>query len=362
MKDGRREWEKMEESKSRTFRQQVVHFLDWQPRWCLWLEAMGLSFVIGFIDFATGYEVSMVIIYLAPILLLAWFGNRVSGVLMALWCTMIWWWADEAAGHHYVNRWHQVWETFVILGYFAVFVEAATAMKARIALLEHLRRLELEIIRISEREQRRIGQDLHDGICQFYAAVGCAAGSLKLALEKQGLPTAKAAADIEELIMKGVGQTRTIARGLSPVEEEARGLQYALEELVYNTGKLLGITCELDRDKEVSIYDPTRANHLYRIAQEAISNATRHGKAGRIDVRLHHEDSVVTLCVEDNGCGIRYPLPEPRGLGLSIMQYRARMIGGKLEVAPRERGGTIVTCTFHQPELEPTDHDESCRN
>ncbi|MDR3403125.1 MAG: sensor histidine kinase [Chthoniobacter sp.] len=326
----------------------VLEFLERQPKRWLWVEAILLSCVVGFMDYYTGWEISVVLFYSLPILMMVWFADRVSAVFMALLCAIIWWWADEASGHPYTQGWHQIWETVVRLGYFLLFVVGGTAVKSRIELLERSRQLEREIIRISEREQRRIGQDLHDGLCQYYAAVGCAAGSLKCNLEKQGSPAAKSAAEIEELIMKGVTQARSLARGLAPVESEERGLQFALEDLALTTSKLQGIDCRLVCDGPISIFDNNRANHLYRIVQESINNATRHGEAKAITIRLSSEGESIRLVIEDDGTGIPQPVPETRGMGLSVMQYRARMIGGQLEVAPRPEGGTIVACSFQQ--------------
>ncbi|EDY21209.1 integral membrane sensor signal transduction histidine kinase [Chthoniobacter flavus Ellin428] len=338
-------------------KKRLLDFLAKQPKSWLWMETIILALAVGFLDYATGYEVSVVLFYSLPILLMVWFGDRASSVFVALLCAIIWWWADEASGHPYEQGWHQVWETAVRLGYFLFFVVTGTAVKSRIKLLEHSRQLEQEIIRISEREQRRIGQDLHDGLCQYYAAVGCAAGSLKLNLEKQGSPAAQSAAEIEELILKGVGEARSLARGLSPVENEERGLQFALEDLVHTITKLQSIDCHFICTSPVSVFDNNRANHLFRIAQEAINNATRHGKASVVGVRLSCEHGIVQLTIEDNGCGIPQPLPSSRGMGLNIMQYRARMIDGQLEVAPRPEGGTIVTCSFHQLNPHKPAHD-----
>ena len=349
----------MEHSKFYTLNTGAVEFLERQSKLWLWVEAIALALVVGAVDYVTGYEVSMVLFYSVPILFIVWFCDRISGVLMAVFCTIVWWWADEAAGHLYTASWHQVWETLVILAYFLLFVEVATATKSRIALLEHSRQLEQEIIRISEREQRRIGQDLHDGLCQYYAAIGCAAGSLKCNLEKLGSPAAKSAAEIEELVMNGVWQARNLARGLAPVESEERGLQYALEDLAHVSGRLLGIDCSLICEDPVSVFDNTRANHLYRIAQEAINNATRHGKATVVNIRLSNADGLIRLSIEDNGVGLPLPLPASRGMGLSIMQYRARMVGGQLEIAPRPGGGTIVACSFQQPFSRSSAYDHA---
>jgi signal transduction histidine kinase len=326
----------------------LVVFLERQPKFGLWMEAVVLAVGIGWIDRVTSYEVSLVLFYSLPILLMVWFANRMSAVIIAMLCTGIWWWADWASGHMYTRGWHEVWQTLFGLIYFLLFIVGATMAKARIALLEHSRRLEQEIIRISEREQRRIGQDLHDGLCQYYAAVGCAAGSLKHTLEKEGSLAAKSASELEELIMKGVWEARNVARGLAPVENDQWGLQFALEELASSTGKLLDIHCRFFCDRAVFVFDSTCATQLYRIAQEAINNASRHGKATVVDIRLSSTNEDVTMVIEDNGCGIPQPLPRNGGMGLSIMQYRARIIDGHLDIVPRPGGGTTISITFQQ--------------
>jgi signal transduction histidine kinase len=336
----------------------LADFLENQPKSWLWAETILIAFLIGFIDCKTGYEISLVLFYSIPILLISWYMDRISAVLMALLCAIIWWWADEASGHPYTARWLQVWDTVVCLGCFLVFVAVGTAAKARILLLEHYRQLEREIIRISEREQRRIGQDLHDGVCQYYAAVGCAAGSLKHSLEKQGSPAAKSAAEIEELIMKGVSQARSLARGLSPVEGDEWNLQFALEDLARTTSRLLQIDCKLVCEQPVSVFDNASANHIYRIAQEAINNAHRHGNANSVRLQLHSAGELVTLAVEDNGSGVPKPIPQNGGMGLSVMQYRARMIGGIWKIGPRSEGGTVVTCSFSQQLPSTPAHDD----
>jgi len=332
----------------------LMEFLERQPKSWLWVEAIALSFVVGWVDYVTSYEVSFVLFYSLPILLMVWFADRTSAVVVALLCTIIWWWADQASGHLYTQGWHEVWQTLVGLAYFLLFIIGATTAKARIALLEHSRRLEQEIIRISEREQRRIGQDLHDGLCQYYAAVGCAAGSLKCNLEKEGSAAAKTAAELEELIMKGVWEARNVARGLAPVENDQWGLQFALEELAANTSKLLDIHCRLICDRAVFVFDGNCATQLYRIAQEAINNANRHGKATVVDIHLSSTEEKVVMVIEDNGCGLPQPLPRNGGMGLSIMQYRARIIGGHLDIVPRPEGGTTISINFQQKEPNNT--------
>lgn len=312
----------------------------------LWPVCLALVLTVGCVDYATGYEVSAVLFYSLPIILMVWMGDKISSFLIAICCALAWWWADEAGGHHYSQDWHQVWETGVRLAYFLIFVEAGSAIKARIELLERSQQLEQEIIRISESEQQRIGRDLHDGICQYFAAVGCAVGSLKRHLEKQGIDQARRAGEIEDLIMKGVMQTRGIARGLSPVENDVAGLQSALEELAERSTQLLNLHCTFECDDPAPIFDRTCATHLYYIAQECVSNAGRHGKARNAVIRLSATQDEVGLTVTDDGIGLHPELPQGRGMGLGIMQYRARVIGAEFEICARPEGGTIVRCVF----------------
>jgi signal transduction histidine kinase len=315
----------------------------------LWVMAISLTLIVAALDYATGYEVSVVLFYSVPIQLIVWLGDRKSAVFMALWCTILWWWADEATGHHYSQVWHQIWETTVRLIYFLLFVIGGSAVKARIELLERARNLEREIIRISEHEQQRIGRDLHDGLCQYLAAVGCATGSLKRNLEKQEIPLSSRAGEIEELIRQGVTQARNLARGLFPVEDDEAGLQSALHELAVNSSQLMELHCAFECDTPVPVFDNVCATHLYRIAQESISNASRHGKARTATIRLSASDRKISLSVADDGVGLPTELGRKKGLGLGIMRYRARMMNGHFDISPRPGGGTIVSCSIDQP-------------
>ncbi len=314
----------------------------------LWPVAIILVLVVGYFDFATGYEVSAVLFYSLPILLMVWFGDKSSSVFIALCCALAWWWADEASGHHYSQGWHQIWETIVRLVYFLIFVVAGSAAKARIELLEHSHRLEQELLRIRESEQQRIGRDLHDGVCQYFAAIGCAVGSLRRDLKRHDLTQAIRAGEIEDLIMKGVAQTRGIARGLSPVEKDNAGLQSALEELAVRSSRLLNLECSFECAAPAPIFDHSCATHLYHIAQEAVSNANRHGKARRVIIRLSAEPREVALAVTDDGIGPPSDLSCSRGMGLGIMQHRARTVGAQFEIRQHSGGGTMVRCYFPQ--------------
>ena len=322
----------------------LFELLERQPPACLWFEAIVSSLVVGFLDYVTGYEVSIVLFYSVPILLMVRFADQRAAVFMALLCSIIWWWADEASGHHYTTVWAQTWETGVRLAYFLLFVVGGSAIKSRLELLDHAHKLEHEIIRISEREQQRIGQDLHDGLCQYFAAVGCSAGIVKGRLERAGSPEAKAVAEIQQLVLDGVQQTRALARGLFPVQNDEWGLPSALTELAASTSRLLNLRCTFSSNASTVPIRNDCSTHLFRIAQEAVSNAARHGAAASTAIRLNIDDDELTLSIEDDGIGLSQSKPDQKGLGLTIMQYRARQMGGRIVFSPNPGTGSTVSC------------------
>ena len=206
------------------------------------------------------------------------------------------------------------------------------------------KRLEQEILEISNREQRRIGQDLHDGLCQELAGIQLMAEVLQQDLRSKRDSTQ--AGKIADSVRRAISHTRMLARGLSPVEVENNGLMSALHELAQNTAALFHIECVFDCPAPVLVRDNAAATHLYRIAQEAINNAVKHGRARRIIIRLTREGEIVRLTVQDDGNGFQPPAPGHHGMGLQIMKYRSEVIGAKLRVAPGAERGTVVTCEF----------------
>ena len=209
------------------------------------------------------------------------------------------------------------------------------------------RRLEEEILNISEQEQRRIGQDLHDGICQQLAGVELMSQVLEQSLAAKSKKHSAQAGQIGAHVREAISQTRMLAHGLCPVVLESEGLMSALQELAHSTSRMFGVTCSLCCDRPVRVHDNAVATHLYRIAQEAVSNAIKHGKARRIEMVLTAKTDCVILAVNDDGCGIP-SAPHRTGAGLRIMQYRAGMIGGSVVVQRREPVGTSVVCSVHQ--------------
>jgi PAS domain S-box-containing protein len=206
------------------------------------------------------------------------------------------------------------------------------------------KRLEEEILHIGEMEQRRIGQDLHDGICQHLAGIELKSQSLAETLEKKAKPQAAQAEAIAAHVRDVIAQTRSLARGLSPFILESEGLLSALRELAASTEKLFGIQCHFANDGAISISDQAVATHLYRIAQEAVTNAIKHGKASVVEISLTKMNDQTLLAVGDNGIGIKAARPSGVGMGLRTMQYRAGLIGAALLVQAQVKGGTRILC------------------
>jgi signal transduction histidine kinase len=210
------------------------------------------------------------------------------------------------------------------------------------------RELEEELLNISSNEQRRIGQDLHDGLCQHLAGVEFKTAALAKQLAHDRVK-GRHAASIVELIRNGAHQAWMLARGLSPVTLESHGLMSALRELTENSGKLFQITCRFDCLRPVLVPNNAVATHLYRIAQEAITNAVKHGHARSVVVTLSRTRNSATLAVTDNGTGFPRDARTVHGMGLRIMQYRADTIGATLTIERANRKGTNVLCQFKLP-------------
>lgn len=212
------------------------------------------------------------------------------------------------------------------------------------------RRLEKQVLQISDREQQRIGRDLHDSLCQQLAGVAFLGKALQRKLATKSFEEANDAGVMAALIDDAITQTKGFARGLYSVRLEADGLTAALSELACNMEKMFGISCRFECDQPGLIHDNMTAVHLYRIAQEAVNNAMKHGKATEIVIHLGSMNGAIFLTVRNSGLGFRRGAKDKNGMGLSIMKHRAGMIGASLDISSHINGGAIVTCSFQNSE------------
>ena len=211
------------------------------------------------------------------------------------------------------------------------------------------RKLEHEILRTSEHERRRVGQDLHDGLGQMLTGISLIAGNLARKLTMESHTLADDLTEVVELVRDADRMSRTIARGLVPVELDGEGLSAAIEGLCANARKLFSVDCRFVQEGTPTISDSSAVSNLYRIAQESISNAVKHGRATRIDVALVEADRTLTLSVVDNGIGFPETMGPERGMGVDIMGYRARVINARLSIHRKKEGGTVVSCVLTYP-------------
>jgi PAS domain S-box-containing protein len=214
------------------------------------------------------------------------------------------------------------------------------------------RRLEREILEASANEQRRIGQELHDGICQqiLGASFGMEVLAQRLAESDDGREV-PAVRKLMDLLNDTLTQARSLSHGLNPIDVRAGGLPKALTDLAARVSDMFGIECRLHEQGDVELADTLTSTHLFRIAQEAISNAIKHGRAKRVDLTLAGTtDAWLTLSISDDGCGMSAtPSSREPGRGLQIMKYRATLIGATLSIRPGTSGGTVVSCTLRVP-------------
>ncbi len=225
--------------------------------------------------------------------------------------------------------------------------ELTEANKKLMMEIEGRKQLEKEILNISEREQKRIGRELHDSIGQQFTGIAFLTKVLEQKLAAKLPDEATNAAEIKKLVNQAMDQMRSLARGLHPVELDAGSLTSALQELAATTENLFGIRCIFEYDELISIEDTEVATHLYRITQEAITNAIKHGKAKIIRIELFHEKDKSILTIKNDGLDFPEEF-EARGsgMGLQIMDHRADIIGASFDIHKAAEGGTIVTCSI----------------
>lgn len=318
---------------------------------------------VGFVDYATSREFSFSVFYLLALGLASWFVGKGFAYFISVFSVAISLAGDLASGPRYSNIFVPFWNASIVLAFYAI----VTILLARLRILTQgleaqvrqrtaaltdemveRERLERELLEISEREQRRLGHDLHDSLGQHLTGAALAGQVLREKLVAGQAPEAADAKKVVELIEEGITLSRKLAKGLHPIEMAAEGLMQALDELAATTADLFKISCRFDCDSPVLIHDTVASGHLYRIAQEAISNAIKHGKAKNVIVRFEALEDGVGLEIKDDGIGLPDLLPKNAGIGLRIMAHRAGIIGATFSVRRGAPEGTVISCALRQ--------------
>jgi signal transduction histidine kinase len=316
--------------------------------------------IIGYVDYLTGYERPLLLFYLLPISLAAWFGGFVTGLGIAVLSVAVSMVSDVAAGIPALGFWN-AGMAFVSYGLFAGVLSKLRALvgeldrrvQERTAALQRevveRQRLDREIAQVADRERRRLGQDLHDRLGQHLTGTALAAQVLKDKLATKSAPEAMEAEKLVRYVEYGIDLTRNLARGFFSPELEAEGLSVALEGLAENISERFAINCIFHGEESIPVRDSTVATQLYRIAQEAATNAAKHAAAENIDIRVTVNGSELALAITDDGVGIPNKLSDSKGLGLRLMRHGAALIGATLSVQRNGGSGTVAICKLRIP-------------
>ena len=220
------------------------------------------------------------------------------------------------------------------------------------------RRLERQILEISDDEQARIGQDIHDGLCQELVGLAFDANSLVTELARARQPEQARAQRMADSLDHAITEARQMARGLFPIRLEGDGLGPALDQLAQGAAERFAVNCRFEQIGDLKVPSKAVATQLYRLAQEALNNALKHSQGKNICVRLELSVDLIQLQIEDDGVGKRCDWRQG-GMGLHIMRYRARSIGASLEVSPGLQGGTVVRCRLIRASIVKPERQET---
>ena len=207
-------------------------------------------------------------------------------------------------------------------------------------------RLQRDVVDAVWHQQRRFGEELHDTVGQELTGICMMASSLARRLNERSAPESARLHDLACMLQHAKQGTRRLAKGLLPVEIDSDGLKAALEELAETTRERCEIEVDVDLQADLKVTDNSVATHLFRIAQEAVTNAVKHARARRLELSFRRDEAGGSrLTIADDGSGIqKLRSRRRRGVGLRVMRFRAQVIGGELSINRGEQGGTSVTC------------------
>lgn len=315
--------------------------------------------LVAVVDYLTGYELTFSIFYLIPVSLATWFRSWRVGAAFALVSVIGSLAGDLASGARYSSAFVPWWNILISLTFYLAMVAALDALRGfqrklesrvreRTAELQNeiaeRKKLEAALLEVSEREQRRIGHDLHDSLCQHLTATALAGQVLTAKLEPVDPQSSDAARHVVSLVEEGIGLARSLARGLAPVELDLEGLMSALRDLTTRTESRGTVKCSLEMPHPVLLNDAHATVQLFRIAQEAVRNAVRHSGASHIRIGLTPHRDGICLRIDDDGRGLP-DTPGNAGMGLDIMRYRAATIHATFAITRLDPGTRVEVTT-----------------
>jgi signal transduction histidine kinase len=318
---------------------------------------VGLVAGIGLADYLSGIWISLQVFYLIPIsFAVAWLGFFAAFVTSIV-CIVVRVGGDYVQNAPYAHHPSITWNSLVFLATYMTVAwginllvnfqrELAERVRARTQALkretEARQKLQQELIETSERERRTIGNDLHDGLGQHLTAMAYAAQILSQQLGNH--PAASGARDLVRLAEEGIQQSRQLARGLLLTAIEPENLTREMSELAASVQRQTGVACHFEARAVPTVKDSNTASNLFRIAEEAARNSTRHARPTALHMSLSHERDCLVLDIRDDGGGLPEESDRKVGVGLSVMDQRAKLLGGELIVESAQGKGTHIRC------------------
>jgi len=329
------------------------------PPWAAVLLGVVMILMIGGIDLLIEPQLSSTFFYLLPVLLVSRHAEVRASVACALFATLMSLLANLATHQESGAAWIPYSDAALRFGVLMVMVRLVRSLRdlndsldqrvrdrtSRLqAEVRERLKLENRIIEARESEQARIGQDLHDGLCQHLVATAFSAGMLQRRLEADHPAGADEASEIVTMIDESITQARDLAKGLYPVPLEEEGLETALRGMAANTTRRSEVECSVTVEGPPSRLPKEAAIHLYRIAQEALNNAIKHANARSVGIGFRSAGEGFELWIEDDGRGFDPDSRGSGGMGLYIMEYRARVVGARITISEGKAGGTCIRC------------------
>jgi signal transduction histidine kinase len=331
-----------------------------RSKWGIRMGCALLTLVVAIIGIFAKGNVSIVALYAIPVAILAWFTDLTSALVLSILSVAIFLLTIGSPTPLSLPSMRGLGLALFRLSFYSI----TSVVMARLSHLQHnlqslaeerakalateisnRERLEREMLEISEREQRRIGRDLHDGLCQLLTGAALAGHTHARILQAEGKTVqTESALRVVNYVEEAILLAKSIANGLDPVELQNYGLMEALEHFATTASDLFGIECRFECQVPVLVDDQQTAVHLYRITQEAVGNAFKHGRATAIDIMLDETDADVLLSIVDNGCGFVPEFPNAAGRGLRTMTVRAKLIGGQFSIQQSKNGGMEAIC------------------
>jgi len=320
--------------------------------------------IIGLIDYSIGYRISLLVFYILPVAFATIRVGPAFATFLAILAVVISKGGDLWAGMPYPGNSVLFWNGAVALSLFIIVIcllhllcrhlmglETTVEKRTRDLLdeMNERRRLQREVVELSEREQRRFGQELHDLVCQELTSIASDAHLLTRNLLAAEADEAEHAREMALKVDRALEKARCIAKGFFTAGFDSAGLVDSLRETARQIEKTGRILCVIRWQENLVIADEDTLTQLFRIAQEAIRNTVQHAAASRIEVRFECKANMFQLVIEDNGIG--FSSSDRKGLGLKIMAYRAGLIGGDFKVEHRVNGGTRLVCQVPSEKL-----------